>query len=304
MVLVALGSAPRSGSPARRSPGPGCCDVRRATGGGSRTARRRGATAMVSRTACACVASPVTGDRSSAERITSTTRPGTSRYRAPSNWRTRIEVSSRASVHWCRAIDRHTLQGAVQALPVGGDPAGFAAVERQHAVAPDIALGRSRLGQAHLGRRIVGPAGGEPAADRAVALRHRVRRGGRRQLHGPAMAGGLNHPRPPYPSMGDEAARPVQSGYLGTPGRLFQDRGETGHGFAACGGVGDQAADEDHRASGFHHLAAASSTRSPTRAVPTSSQLKVAVTLLPPLDRLARQPEQAEVGEGHDAAAA
>ena len=45
------------------------------------------------------------------------------------------------------------------------------------------------------------------------------------------------------------------------------------------------------------------STRSPSRAVPTSSQLKVAVTLLLALDGVAGDPEQAEVGEGHHAAA-
>src|SRR4249919_2052888 len=38
---------------------------------------------------------------------------------------------------------------------------------------------------------------------------------------------------------------------------LLQDRGEAGHRLAALRGVGDQAADEHHRAAGFHHLAAA-----------------------------------------------
>src|SRR3569623_670669 len=159
---------------------------------------------MVSRTAWAWVASPVTGERSRAERIMAAdlgTRPSLVQEFPGVGAVEGAEAELRPVQALRQArVDAHAIEGAVEALPVGGDPTGLAAVQGEHAVAPDIGLSRARRGLGHLGRRIVGPASGDPAADRAIALGHRVRSPGKREASGSAVAGGLDHPGPPYPT--------------------------------------------------------------------------------------------------------
>src|SRR5579859_165194 len=180
---------------------------------------------MVSRTALACVASPVTGDRSRAERIIDQALqrcsilvqvfPCVGAVKMTDADRGPIEAVEEARIY------SHAFLGPIQALPMGRAAAGLAAMESQHAIAPDIGLCRAGLWHAHFGRRIMRPARRQLAADGAVALRHCVRRFAHTEVNSPAMADGLDHSVSPPSPWGTTREALSSPEYLSRARRFF-----------------------------------------------------------------------------------
>ena len=80
----------------------------------------------------------------------------------------------------------------LERLPMGADAASLAAYGPQGSIAPDVAL--RVLGMAldrHGPQRVIGPGSSRAPAQRTVAARGLVGRGGKRELHRSAMAGAV-----------------------------------------------------------------------------------------------------------------
>ena len=67
-------------------------------------------------------------------------------------------------------VDAHLTEVLAKRLPVGAAAAGRAVVNADHSVTPDI--GHRLTGYAHLLRREIGDPPGQPAAQRAIAVRN------------------------------------------------------------------------------------------------------------------------------------
>lgn len=76
-------------------------------------------------------------------------------------------------------VDGHAVEGRIGRRPVRGAAAGVAAPHGEGAVALAVAIEPVfRMGDADFSRLVVRPVAADPAADRAVAVRQRIRRSG------------------------------------------------------------------------------------------------------------------------------